>query len=119
MNPTQKWILPAYLITVPQVMPAGSDEETSEGEEENGDFTKKQFKRPPFEIDWTKPGKVTTEDELPVENRSPYESQFITKVECESFGPDSNEIEERVAVVIGHVNSSGTHLLFNLIQNSR
>jgi hypothetical protein len=64
MHPIQnKYIRPAYLITVPLVVSAGSEEETSEGEE-GKDFTKEEYKYPPFEIDWTKTGEIKSNDEV-------------------------------------------------------
>lgn len=103
MNPL--WNPPAYLIAVPQVVSASSeysDDETSDGEEGDGTFNAEEFKRPPFEINWTKRGEVTENDRLSSSCESDYESEFIKKIENESFGKNVAQVEKRVAVVIGH-----------------
>lgn len=96
------WNPPAYVITVPKVVPSGSDDDSSEGEEADGTFPDHYFKRPPYEIAWNVRGTVLEKNILKSSRKKPYKSEFIQKVEEESFKGDRAEAIDRVAVVIGH-----------------
>lgn len=130
MNPVQpKWVLPAYLVTAPQVVPDNSDSETSDSEMEvevgRPKFTQKEFENPPFEIVWEKRGAVLPEDRLKSRREIPYQAPLIKKMETESFSgtPDSvlAKAVDRVGVVIGHnrMHSVSTSVNKRLVEQSR
>ena len=96
------WNPPAYLVTVPHVVPSQPGDDSSDGEEDDKKFTDRQFKFPPFAIDWQTRGQITKKDELKSRRQIPYESPFIKKVRQEAFGKDTAQVKKRVAVVIGN-----------------
>ena len=96
------WNPPAYLVTVPHVVPPQPSDDSSDGEEEKITFTDEQFNCPPFVIDWQTRGQIAKQDELTSRRQVPYESPFIKKVAKEAFGKDTAQVKKRVAVVIGN-----------------
>lgn len=96
------WNPPAYLVTVPHVVPPQPSDDSSDGEEDDKTFTDQQFKCPPFAIDWQTRGQIAKQDELKSHRQIPYESPFIKKVGKEAFGKDTAQVKKRVAVVIGN-----------------